>query len=97
LLRRIGFKSYYGEIEHPGPLLIYMSKAPGNVQNYDGSGDWFKVHEEYVCGDLSNGLQDTDWCIWDRNEFFFTVPQQTPPGDCKFPSQLQKFHCMPNT
>lgn len=22
-----------------------MSKAPGNVSDYDGSGDWVKVHE----------------------------------------------------
>ena len=33
-------------IFHIGPTLVYMSKAPGDVRDYDGSGDWFKVFEE---------------------------------------------------
>ena len=32
-------------IYHPGPLAIYMSKATGSVQTYDGSGAWFKINE----------------------------------------------------
>lgn len=32
-------------IFHIGPLFVYMSKAPGDVRDYDGSGDWFKVAE----------------------------------------------------
>lgn len=28
--------------EHPGPTQVYMSRAPGSVKSYDGSGDWFK-------------------------------------------------------
>jgi hypothetical protein len=31
-------------IQHPGPLNVYMSKATGDVSEYDGSGDWFKVY-----------------------------------------------------
>lgn len=41
---RIGLKVFNNEfIEHPGPGFFYMSKAPGKVADYDGSGDWFKV------------------------------------------------------
>lgn len=34
-------------LSHPGPLSVWMSKAPdGTAANaYDGSGDWFKVYE----------------------------------------------------
>ena len=32
-------------IYHPGPLAVYMSKATGPVQSYDGSGPWFKISE----------------------------------------------------
>jgi hypothetical protein len=41
---KVGLKLFNNEfIEHPGPGFFYLSKAPGNVSNYDGSGDWFKV------------------------------------------------------
>jgi hypothetical protein len=41
---KIGLKVFNNEfIEHPGPGFFYMSKAPGSVNDYDGSGDWFKV------------------------------------------------------
>jgi hypothetical protein len=43
---QIGFTTDFGAlIEHPGPMQVYMSKAPGNVRDYDGSGDWFKIWE----------------------------------------------------
>ncbi|KAM7207525.1 hypothetical protein V8F20_002211 [Naviculisporaceae sp. PSN 640] len=29
---------------HPGPVTIYLSKAPGNVRDYNSFGDWFKVY-----------------------------------------------------
>ncbi|KAE8130702.1 glycosyl hydrolase family 61-domain-containing protein [Aspergillus pseudotamarii] len=32
-------------IYHPGPIMVYMSKADGNVKSYDGSRDWFKIAE----------------------------------------------------
>lgn len=32
-------------IYHPGPLGVYLSKAPtGNVREYDGSGEWFRIY-----------------------------------------------------
>ena len=37
------------KMEHPGPGLVYMSKAPSTASTYDGSGDWFKIFQEGVC------------------------------------------------
>lgn len=32
-------------IFHPGPLNVYLSKAPtGKAAEYDGNGKWFKIH-----------------------------------------------------
>lgn len=46
-------------ISHPGPLSIWMSKAPeGTAANeYDGSGDWFKVYELTYYEINSEGIQ----------------------------------------
>lgn len=46
-------------ISHPGPLSVWMSKAPdGTAANaYDGSGDWFKVYELTTYEITSAGLQ----------------------------------------
>lgn len=77
----IGFQLAYGaSMKHPGPLQIYMSKAPGDVKTYDGSGDWFKVYQEGVCEDISDGLKDTDWCTWGKDTASFKIPKDTPPG-----------------
>ncbi|KAJ4415333.1 hypothetical protein N0V85_002775 [Neurospora sp. IMI 360204] len=32
-------------VYHQGPIGLYMSKAPGAVADYDGSGDWFKIYD----------------------------------------------------
>ena len=46
----IGFQLwYYATMQHPGPLTIHMSKAPGDVRNYNGDGDLFKVHQMIIC------------------------------------------------
>lgn len=37
------------KMEHPGPGQAYMSKAPTTAGAYDGSGDWFKIHQETIC------------------------------------------------
>ncbi|KAI9043254.1 lignocellulolytic auxiliary activity family 9 protein [Aspergillus affinis] len=77
----IGFKLGFGAtMKHPGPLQIYMSKAPGDVTKYDGSGDWFKVYQEGVCSDISGGLKDEDWCTWDKDTASFTLPKDIPAG-----------------
>ncbi|KAL2122257.1 hypothetical protein VTJ04DRAFT_2712 [Mycothermus thermophilus] len=77
---RIGFKVFNNEvIEHPGPGFIYMSKAPGSVNNYDGSGDWFKVYETGLC--RGGGNVDTNWCSYYKDRLEFTIPPKTPPGE----------------
>lgn len=78
----IGFQLAYGaSMQHPGPIQVYMSKAPGAANQYDGSGDWFKIHQETVCGSTTDGLQDTDWCTWDKDRVTFKIPVGTPPGE----------------
>lgn len=32
-------------VYHAGPISLYMSKAPGAVADYDGSGLWFKIFD----------------------------------------------------
>lgn len=46
-------------ISHPGPLSVWMSKAPTGTTaaEYDGSGDWFKVYELTTYEITSAGLQ----------------------------------------
>lgn len=28
---------------HDGPATAYLSKAPGELNDYEGDGDWFKI------------------------------------------------------
>ena len=32
-------------VTHPGPLNVWLSKSPGDVKDYDGSGAWAKIFE----------------------------------------------------
>ncbi|KAK6821064.1 polysaccharide monooxygenase Cel61a [Apiospora arundinis] len=78
---KVGFKLWFNEkIEHPGPGFVYMSKAPGSVSSYDGSGDWFKVMETGLC---NGGKANTDasWCTWQKDRIEFTVPKTIPAGE----------------
>ena len=77
---KIGFKVFNHEvIEHPGPGFVYMSKAPASVNEYDGSGDWFKVYEIGLCG--TNPGSDGQWCSYGKNNIEFTIPKDVPPGE----------------
>lgn len=77
---RLDFKLWNrGTIIHPGPSTIHMSRAPGDVKQYQGDGDWFKVYEDVICGPM-HPLQDSDWCSWAKPTVGFTVPRDTPPG-----------------
>lgn len=38
-------------VYHPGPLTMWLSKADGNISEYDGSGYWFKTYETGVTWD----------------------------------------------
>jgi hypothetical protein len=77
---KIGFKLFNNEfIEHPGPGFVYISKAPGSVNSYDGSGDWVKVMETSLCGGPIS--QDTSWCSWQKDRLEWTIQQKIPPGE----------------
>ncbi|KAK0625068.1 glycoside hydrolase, partial [Bombardia bombarda] len=79
---KIGLKIFNNEvIEHPGPGMIYMSRAPdaGGVATYDGSGDWFKVYETGLC--KGNAASDGNWCSYNKDRLEFTIPPKTPPGE----------------
>ncbi|KAF2840989.1 lytic polysaccharide monooxygenase [Patellaria atrata CBS 101060] len=64
-------------VYHIGPILVYMSKAPGSVSSYDGSGDWFKVAE--VGPTFSTGAWS--WKTTEVSQYTFQVPASTPPGE----------------
>ncbi|KAM0433484.1 hypothetical protein ACHAPT_004364 [Fusarium lateritium] len=71
------------EIGHPGPLAVYMSKAPEGTEasNYLGDGDWFKVYELSTSSITDAGLQ---WATYVNNQgihnFTFTLPDELPSG-----------------
>lgn len=68
-------------MEHPGPALVYMSRAPGDdVKAYDGSGDWFKIFEEDVCNTGGDFTTDA-WCTWSEDEMAADIPADTPDGE----------------
>lgn len=67
-------------MQHPGPALVYMSKAPGSVKSYDGiNGDWFKIFQEAVC--TGSDFTTNAWCTWDRDWVAAKIPKDTPDGE----------------
>ncbi|KAH7131614.1 glycosyl hydrolase family 61-domain-containing protein [Dactylonectria estremocensis] len=79
----VGF-TINSEIGHPGPLAVYMSKAPtGTDANaYEGDGDWFKVYSLTTSDITDAGLQ---WATYVNNagihNFTFALPEDLAPGD----------------
>ncbi|KAI0177938.1 fungal cellulose binding domain-containing protein [Pestalotiopsis sp. NC0098] len=62
-------------VYHQGPVSIYMSKAPGAASDYDGSGEWFKIHDD---GPTFSGSTAT----WDlAQSYSYTIPTCIAPGD----------------
>ncbi|KAL5362917.1 glycosyl hydrolase family 61-domain-containing protein [Aspergillus floccosus] len=78
----IGMKLFYdGSIAHPGPGQVFMSKAPsGNVQEYEGDGEWFKIWEKTICNENGDLTKDA-WCTWGMSQFEFQIPESTPAGE----------------
>ncbi|KAK2759896.1 hypothetical protein FQN54_002630 [Arachnomyces sp. PD_36] len=75
----VGFQVSLGQgLFHPGPITIYLSKAPGEVREYDGSGDWFKVYQ-LGTSDPWDGT-DEGWLTWDQSQFTFLLPAEIPAG-----------------
>ncbi|KAI0798766.1 lytic polysaccharide monooxygenase [Xylaria sp. FL0064] len=76
---KIGLKLFNNEfIEHPGPGFFYMSKAPGNVSDYDGSGDWFKVWES---GPTGSPTTTGGWPTYGKYTMEFTLPTTLEDGE----------------
>ncbi|KAL4732187.1 hypothetical protein ACLX1H_001195 [Fusarium chlamydosporum] len=73
------------EMGHPGPLSVYLSKAPDGTEasDYLGDGDWFKVYEMTW---KSIGAEGVEWANYMNgqsggiNNFTFTLPKDTPKG-----------------
>jgi hypothetical protein len=78
-------------MKHPGPQLVYMSKAPTTAQAYEGDGDWFKIFESGVC-DQSKDFTKDAWCSWDKNNIEFTIPKDTPNGEYLIRSEHIALH-----
>ncbi|KAJ4317745.1 hypothetical protein N0V84_007182 [Fusarium piperis] len=78
----VGF-TVNSEISHPGPLAVYMSKAPSGTEGSDylGDGDWFKVYELTTSDINGDGLQ---WATYVNNQginnFTFTLPNELASG-----------------
>jgi hypothetical protein len=78
---KLGFKLAYGEfIEHPGPGFVYISKAPGSVASYDGSGDWVKVMQSGLKNPSQPGV-DTAWDSWQKDRLEWNIPTSLPGGE----------------
>ncbi|OAL43135.1 hypothetical protein IQ07DRAFT_593313 [Pyrenochaeta sp. DS3sAY3a] len=78
---KIGFKIFNNElVEHPGPGFVYISKAPGSVNDYDGSGDWTKVMSSGLKNPNSPG-QDTSWENWQKDRLEWTIQKNVPAGE----------------
>jgi hypothetical protein len=77
---KIGAKLWFNEfIEHPGPGMVYMSKAPSDVASYMGDGDWFKVWESGPENGPAN--VDESWGTWQKDRMEFTIPKDIPDGE----------------
>lgn len=56
-----------GSFWHPGPAMIYLSRAPDDdVKKYRGDGDWFKVA---YAGPANN----TKWSLWNAKDVSSTA------------------------
>ncbi|KAF4625042.1 hypothetical protein G7Y89_g13128 [Cudoniella acicularis] len=68
-----------GRIFHQGPGQAYLSRAAdGDLESYEGDGDWFKIGEY--------GVKDATHWVLDQHEYWlnFTIPETTPPGKYLF-------------
>lgn len=73
------------DLGHPGPLAVWLSKAPSgtSAQDYLGDGDWFKIYAATTREIIPN--YGVDWAVFPGSRgihnFTFTLPAQTPPGE----------------
>ncbi|KDN44431.1 hypothetical protein RSAG8_05478, partial [Rhizoctonia solani AG-8 WAC10335] len=75
----VGFQADIGMI-HPGPLQVYLGKAPSGqtAATWDGSGaNWFKIYA--IGADFSSG--SLAWPTDNQQTFKFKIPSSTPAGN----------------
>ncbi|PNH31286.1 hypothetical protein BJF96_g5560 [Verticillium dahliae] len=73
-------------MQHPGPALVYMSKAPTTAKSYEGDGEWFKIFEESVCNTSGDFTKDA-CCV----QVKVTGGRNGTPGPTvKFPGAYKK-------
>ncbi|KAF2118757.1 glycosyl hydrolase family 61-domain-containing protein [Lophiotrema nucula] len=70
---------WYQDFNHPGPLLVHLSKVPDgqNITTYDGTGDWVKIHTVGI-----ESAKPLNWKLYTRTppHLTFKIPPQTPSG-----------------
>ncbi|KAF2657171.1 lytic polysaccharide monooxygenase [Lophiostoma macrostomum CBS 122681] len=77
-------------IGHAGPGQVYMSLAPGALEDYEGDGDWFKI----ATSGASDGQHwDSDGQPW-KPSLNATIPKTTPPG--KYLVRVEHFNISPS-
>jgi hypothetical protein len=59
------------DVYHSGPVSLYMSRAPGAVADYDGSGPWFKIFDW--------GPSGSSWPM--RGSYTHNIPSCIPDGE----------------
>ncbi|KAF2262129.1 hypothetical protein CC78DRAFT_546012 [Lojkania enalia] len=72
-------------IFHEGPGQVFLSKLPEELESlndYDGSGDWFKIA-------YAGPKNSTTWTLYYQYAMNFTVPETTPPG--KYLMRMEQF------
>jgi hypothetical protein len=52
----------YPNLYHPGPATAWLSKAPGNLDEYVGDGEWFKILS--VVGRTTQSVPPNDDMVW---------------------------------
>lgn len=77
---QLGFKmnEMFG---HPGPLHVYLSKAPSTAQTYKGNGDWFKIYELTTSNLTADPIHWAKFAGGGVRNFTFTLPSTLPPGE----------------
>ncbi|EAU81677.2 hypothetical protein CC1G_02693 [Coprinopsis cinerea okayama7 len=64
-------------IYHLGPAAMYMGKAPGKVEDWDGSGEsWFKIAHWGAAFSPK-----FTFITLDEREFYTTIPKTVPSGE----------------
>ena len=76
-------KQFEGGMAHPGPVQLYLSRAPSSVKDYDGSGEWIKVFQGLICepNPTVEDLRQGAWCMWEEDNISFTLPGTIPDGE----------------